>query len=69
MLGILAAFWLALSESGLGSMSRDALAVLNAALADLVRRIAPSLPVYGAAAALLAAALGIWWWTERDAAL
>lgn len=66
VLGILTVFWVALSQSGLGSMTCDALAVLNTALADLVRRIAPSLPVYGAAAALLAAALGMWWWVERD---
>jgi hypothetical protein len=31
-----------------------------------VGRIAPELPLYAAAAALLAATVGIWWWAERD---
>ena len=39
------------------------------ALVALVRRAAPSLPLYAGAAALLASALGLWWWAERDAAL
>ena len=30
-------------------------------------RVAPSLPLYAAATSLLAAALGFWWWAERDA--
>jgi hypothetical protein len=34
-----------------------------------VQRAAPSLPLYVGAAGLLASALGIWWWAERDAAL
>lgn len=67
--GMLAVVWTVLSQSGLGSMSRDAFGILNAAAASVVRRIAPSLPVYAAAAALLATALGVWWWAERDAAL
>ena len=29
----------------------------------------PSLPLYAGATALLATALGIWWWAERDATL
>ena len=36
---------------------------------SLVRRIAPAVPLYAGAAALLVSALGIWWWAERDAAL
>ena len=67
VVGILAAFWVMLSQSGFGSMSRDALGVVDRALVELVRRIAPSLPVYGAAGALLATTLGIWWWAEKDA--
>ena len=35
----------------------------------LARRVAPALPLYAGAAALLVSALGIWWWAERDAAL
>jgi hypothetical protein len=36
---------------------------------SLARRVAPSLPLYGAATALVLSALAIWWWAERDAAL
>jgi hypothetical protein len=34
-----------------------------------VRRVAPSLPLYAGAAALLVSALGLWWWAERDVTL
>ena len=40
-------------------------AVRQAAMA-LLRRIAPAVPLYAAATVLLVAALGIWWWAERD---
>ena len=66
VVGILAAFWVVLSQSGLGSMSGDAFGALNEVSMNLVRRIAPSLPLYAAAGALLATALGVWWWAERD---
>jgi hypothetical protein len=35
----------------------------------VVRRVAPSVPLYAGATALLLATLAIWWWAERDAAL
>ena len=38
-------------------------------LVSLVRRVAPSLPLYAGAAALLASALAVWWWAERDVTL
>ena len=36
---------------------------------SLARRVAPAVPLYAGAAALLVSALGIWWWAERDAVL
>jgi hypothetical protein len=33
------------------------------------RRVVPSLPLCAGAAALLATALGLWWWAERDITL
>jgi predicted anti-sigma-YlaC factor YlaD len=61
--------WMLLNRSGLAVVSTDAVDLFGSALVTLVRRVAPSLPLYAGAAALLASALGIWWWAERDAAL
>ena len=62
-------FWLLISLTGMGDLSRDALGLLNGAAADAARRVAPSLPLYLGAAALVGTALALWWWAERDAAL
>jgi hypothetical protein len=43
--------------------------VFGSGFVALAKRVAPSLPLYVGAAALLVSALGIWWWAERDAAL
>lgn len=61
--------WMLLNRSGLVAVSTDAVDLFGSAFATLVRRVAPSLPLYAGAAALLASALGLWWWAERDAAL
>ena len=61
--------WMLLNRTGLASVSTDAVDLFGSALVTLVRRVAPSLPLYAGAAALLVSALGIWWWAERDAAL
>jgi predicted anti-sigma-YlaC factor YlaD len=61
--------WMLLDRTGLAAVSTDAVDLFGLALVALVRRVAPSLPLYAGAAALLASALGIWWWAERDAAL
>ena len=42
---------------------------MGTGLVVFIRRVAPSLPLYGGAAALLVSALGLWWWAERDARL
>jgi predicted anti-sigma-YlaC factor YlaD len=61
--------WMLLNRTGLAAVSTDAVDLFGSAFVMLVRRVAPSLPLYAGAAALLASALGIWWWAERGAAL
>jgi predicted anti-sigma-YlaC factor YlaD len=61
--------WMLLNRTGLAVVSTDAVDLFGSALVTMVRRVAPSLPLYAGAAALLASALGIWWWAERDASL
>jgi predicted anti-sigma-YlaC factor YlaD len=59
--------WLLLSRSGLGAVSRDAFNALNSTALNAIRqRVAQSLPLYLGAFALVATALGIWWWAERE---
>jgi anti-sigma factor RsiW len=66
VLGVLAAFWVLLSQSGLAGIGQDAASVLGSAASDLIHRAASSLPLYLAASAIIATALGVWWWAERD---
>lgn len=58
--------WLLLNRTGLVAVSNDAVALVGRGMMTLVRRIAPSLPLYAAATALLGSALAVWWWAERD---
>lgn len=53
----------------LGAISPDAMELVHGSMVTLARRAATSLPVYGAAIALVLSALAIWWWAERDATL
>jgi len=61
--------WMLLHRTGLTAVSSDAVDLLGSGLVALVRRVAPSLPLYAGAAALLASALAVWWWAERDVTL
>jgi anti-sigma factor RsiW len=61
--------WMLLHRSGLDAVSGDAVDLFGSGLVAFVHRVAPSLPLYAGAAALLVSALGLWWWAERDAAL
>jgi len=69
VLAVVGGVWLLLNRSGLVAVSNDAVDLLGSGLVTFARRVAPSLPLYAGAAAVLATALGIWWWAERDAAL
>ena len=68
-LAVAIVFWLLISRTGIGDVTRDALGLLNGAAADAARRVAPSLPLYLGAAALVGTALALWWWAERDTGL
>ncbi len=61
--------WILMHRSGINAVNDDAVDLFGAGFSSLARRIVPSLPLYAGATALLATALGIWWWAERDTAL
>jgi predicted anti-sigma-YlaC factor YlaD len=66
-LTLLVAVWVLLSRSGLGAVTRDAFNALNSTVLNAVRqRLPSSLPLYLGAFALVATALGVWWWAERE---
>jgi len=69
VLSVLVGIWMLLHRTGLSSVSGDAVDLFGRGFVSLARRMAPSLPLYAGALALLVSALGIWWWAERDAAL
>jgi anti-sigma factor RsiW len=66
---VLGGVWMLLHRTGLSTVSGDAVNVFGTGFVSLAKRVAPALPLYLGAAALLVSALGIWWWAERDAAL
>ena len=63
---VIAGSWLLLRHSGLAAVSGDTVKLFIQATVAFGRRIAPSVPLYLEAGALVASALGIWWWAERD---
>ena len=58
-----------LNRAGVTSIGSGAIDFMSGGVLKLARRAAPAVPVYAGATALLGAALGIWWWAERDTAL
>ena len=64
-----AGIWMFVHRSGLVSVSNDAVNVVSANVVSLAHRIAPSVPLYAGATALVVTALGVWWWAERDITL
>jgi predicted anti-sigma-YlaC factor YlaD len=65
---IAAGVWVLMHQAGTAMIvdaSGDAFSLVADQVGDLIRRIAPSVPLYIEAAALLLSALGIWWWAER----
>ncbi len=49
--------------------TRTVVNLFGTGLVTFAQRVGPSIPLYAGATALLATALGIWWWAERDATL
>jgi predicted anti-sigma-YlaC factor YlaD len=66
VLAAMASMWLIMNQSGIVTGSRDAVALIEMVIVAVVGRVAPELPLYAAATALLAATVGVWWWAERD---
>jgi len=69
VVAVLTGVWMLMHRSGLTSVSNDAVDLFTSEIVALARRAAPSLPLYAGALALLASALGVWWWAERDVTL
>jgi predicted anti-sigma-YlaC factor YlaD len=69
VLAVVGGIWMLLNRSGLVAVSSDAVDLFGTSLVAFARRVSPSLPLYAAATALLATALVIWWWAERDATM
>jgi len=65
VIGVIGLVWLLMHRSGLTGVSTDAVDLFGAGLVTLGRRVAPSVPLYAGATALVASALLIWWWAER----
>jgi anti-sigma factor RsiW len=67
--GVVMAVWMVMDRSGLSAISRDIVNLLGSQAIEVVRLIAPAVPLYAGATLLIGTALAIWWWAERDAAL
>jgi hypothetical protein len=57
--------WYFVDASGLTALGNGSITILGAQLSGVARSVAPSLPGYLAAAALIGAVLVAWWWAER----
>ena len=64
--GVVVGIWMLAHRTGVTAVSTDAVDLLASGLAAFARRVGPSLPLYAGATALVATALGIWWWAEKD---
>ena len=69
VLAVAGGVWMVLHRTGLAAVSSDVVDLFGTGLLTFVRRFAPSLPLYAGATALLASALAVWWWAERDATM
>ena len=67
--GVVLAVWMIMDRSGLSAVSRDIVDLFSAEVVTVARQLAPSVSLYAGATALIATALGIWWWDERDVTL
>ena len=69
ILGVVLGVWMIVDLSGLSAISRDVVDLLGSEVAVVARQVAPSVSLYASATALIATALVIWWWAERDITL
>ena len=61
--------WMIIDRSGLSAISSDLVNLFSAEVVTVARHMAPSMSRYAGATALIAMALAIWWWAERDVTL
>jgi len=64
-LGVVIGVWMVLNRTGLAAVTNDAVDLFASGVLTFTRKVAPSVPVYLGATALLLSAIGIWWWAER----
>ena len=66
VLAIVGGVWLLFNHSGLNAVSSDAVSLFGTGVVALARHVAPALPLYAGATAVLLTALALWWWAERS---
>ena len=66
VVALVGGIWMGLNRSGLAAVSGEAVNLFGSGMMAFVHRVAPSVPIYIGAMAVLATALGLWWWAERD---
>jgi len=57
--------WYFVDASGLSALGGGSMSVFGAQISGVARSVAPSVPGYLAAAALMGGVLLAWWWAER----
>jgi anti-sigma factor RsiW len=67
VVGVVLGVWMIMDQSGLSAVSRDVVDLFGTQVVAVARQMAPSVSLYAGATALIATALAIWWWAERDA--
>jgi anti-sigma factor RsiW len=69
VLAIIGGVLILMHRTGLTAVTNDLIDLFSTGFVALAHKLGPSVPLYGAATALLAGALGIWWWAERGTAV
>lgn len=67
--GFVLAVWMVIDLSGLSVISSDVVDLFTVEVVSVARQMAPSVSLYVGATSLIATALAVWWWAERDATM
>lgn len=65
LLLMLAGLWLLMNLSGLTAVTADASSLFVAGLRAIIAHVAPLLPTYVGAVALVLTVFTVWWWADR----